>query len=142
MTKADGTKYGKSETGTVWLDPALTSPYQFYQFFSARADADAPRLIRVFTLLSAGRNRSPGSRARPQPRACKRCKKALARRRHHPGAFRSRLRSRQQPPPRCCSASGDLSALDEATLRDVFAGVPHLRVPCAAAGGPDRSPCC
>ena len=42
ITKADGTKYGKSETGTVWLDPALTSPYQFYQFFLRADDADAP----------------------------------------------------------------------------------------------------
>ena len=52
VTKADGTKFGKSESGNVWLDPALTSPYQFYQFWLNAADADCPRLIRVFTLLS------------------------------------------------------------------------------------------
>lgn len=52
VTKADGTKFGKSESGNVWLDPALTSPYQFYQFWLNTADADCPRLIRVFTLLS------------------------------------------------------------------------------------------
>lgn len=51
VTKADGTKFGKSESGNVWLDPALTSPYQFYQFWLGTADADCPRLIRVFTLL-------------------------------------------------------------------------------------------
>ncbi|WP_338876254.1 tyrosine--tRNA ligase [Spirosoma sp. SC4-14] len=52
VTKADGTKFGKSESGNVWLDPAMTSPYQFYQFWLNTADADCPRLIRVFTLLS------------------------------------------------------------------------------------------
>ncbi|MFD1144152.1 tyrosine--tRNA ligase [Larkinella insperata] len=52
ITKADGTKFGKSAGGNIWLDPAMTSPYQFYQFWLNAADADCPRLIRVFTLLS------------------------------------------------------------------------------------------
>lgn len=52
VTKADGTKFGKSESGNVWLDPAMTSPYQFYQFWLNAADADCTRLIRVFTLLT------------------------------------------------------------------------------------------
>jgi tyrosyl-tRNA synthetase len=51
VTKADGTKFGKSEKGNVWLDPDLTSPYQFYQFWLNCTDDDAPKLIRVFTLL-------------------------------------------------------------------------------------------
>ncbi len=52
VTKADGTKFGKSESGNVWLDAERTSPYQFYQFWLNAADADCPRLIRVFTLLT------------------------------------------------------------------------------------------
>jgi len=52
MTKADGTKFGKTETGTVWLDPEKTSPYAFYQFWLNATDADAPKYIRTFTLLS------------------------------------------------------------------------------------------
>ncbi|QJW90935.1 tyrosine--tRNA ligase [Spirosoma taeanense] len=52
ITKADGTKFGKSAGGNVWLDPAMTSPYQFYQFWLNATDDDCPRLIRVFTLLS------------------------------------------------------------------------------------------
>ncbi|WP_375448508.1 tyrosine--tRNA ligase [uncultured Fibrella sp.] len=52
VTKADGTKFGKSESGNVWLDPKLTSPYQFYQFWLNTTDNDCSRLIRVFTLLS------------------------------------------------------------------------------------------
>jgi tyrosyl-tRNA synthetase len=51
VTKADGTKFGKSEKGNVWLDPKLTSPYQMYQFWLDASDADCPRFIRVFTLL-------------------------------------------------------------------------------------------
>lgn len=52
ITKSDGTKFGKSAGGNIWLDPALTSPYQFYQFWLNTADSDCPRLIRVFTLLT------------------------------------------------------------------------------------------
>ncbi|MEQ9375509.1 MAG: tyrosine--tRNA ligase [Imperialibacter sp.] len=51
VTKADGTKFGKSEGGNVWLDPEMTSPYKFYQFWLNCSDDDSHRLIRVFTLL-------------------------------------------------------------------------------------------
>ncbi len=50
VTKSDGTKFGKSESGNIWLDAGKTSPYQFYQFWLNAADADVSRLIRVFTL--------------------------------------------------------------------------------------------
>jgi tyrosyl-tRNA synthetase len=49
ITKADGTKFGKSESGNVWLDPAKTSPYAFYQFWLNQSDADAARYIKIFT---------------------------------------------------------------------------------------------
>ncbi|MBB6003326.1 tyrosine--tRNA ligase [Arcicella rosea] len=52
VTKADGTKFGKSESGNVWLDSTMTTPYQFYQFWLNATDADCARLLRVFTLLS------------------------------------------------------------------------------------------
>ncbi len=52
LTKADGSKFGKSEQGNIWLDPELTSPYQFYQFWLRAADADLPKYIRYFTLKS------------------------------------------------------------------------------------------
>ena len=52
ITKADGTKFGKTEGGNVWLDPAKTSPYKFYQFWLNCSDVDASRYIRIFTLLS------------------------------------------------------------------------------------------
>ncbi len=51
ITKADGTKFGKSEGGNIWLDPALTSPYKFYQFWLNASDEDASKWIRIFTLF-------------------------------------------------------------------------------------------
>ena len=52
ITKADGGKFGKTEKGNVWLDPAKTSPYQFYQFWLNASDADAEKWIRIFTFLT------------------------------------------------------------------------------------------
>ncbi len=51
ITKADGTKFGKTESGNVWLDPRYTSPYKFYQFWLNVSDEDAKRYIKIFTLL-------------------------------------------------------------------------------------------
>lgn len=52
VTKSDGTKFGKTETGTIWLDPSKTSPYAFYQFWINTADADVYKFLRYFTFLS------------------------------------------------------------------------------------------
>ncbi len=52
ITKADGGKFGKTESGNVWLDPKLTTPYKFYQFWLNVSDADAEKYIKIFTLLS------------------------------------------------------------------------------------------
>ncbi|MEG2771532.1 MAG: tyrosine--tRNA ligase, partial [Alistipes sp.] len=51
ITKADGTKFGKTESGNIWLDPRYTSPYKFYQFWLNVSDEDAERYIKIFTLL-------------------------------------------------------------------------------------------
>lgn len=52
ITKADGGKFGKTESGNIWLDPRYTSPYKFYQFWLNVSDADAARYIKIFTALS------------------------------------------------------------------------------------------
>jgi tyrosyl-tRNA synthetase len=52
LVKADGTKFGKTETGTVWLDPELTSPYAFYQFWLNADDRDVPTYLRTFSFRS------------------------------------------------------------------------------------------
>jgi tyrosyl-tRNA synthetase len=51
ITKSDGTKFGKTESGNVWLDPEKTSPYHFYQFWLNASDEDAEKFIKIFTLL-------------------------------------------------------------------------------------------
>ena len=52
ITKSDGNKFGKTESGNIWLDPAKTTPYQFYQFWLNVADDDAEKFIKIFTMLS------------------------------------------------------------------------------------------
>ncbi len=126
ITKADGTKYGKSETGTVWLDPALTSPYQFYQFFLNSKDEDAPRLIRVFTLLGQAEIEALEAEHAQAPHL-RLLQKALARevtiRVHSEAAYEAAVAASQ-----VLFGGGDLAALDEATLLDVFAGEPQLPI--------------
>ena len=51
VTKSDGTKFGKSEGGNIWLNATLTSPYKFYQFWLNLTDEEAEKLIKVYTLL-------------------------------------------------------------------------------------------
>jgi tyrosyl-tRNA synthetase len=51
ITKADGTKFGKTESGNIWLDPKKTSPYKFYQFWLNASDADAANYIRIFSMM-------------------------------------------------------------------------------------------
>jgi tyrosyl-tRNA synthetase len=129
ITKADGTKYGKSETGTVWLDPALTSPYQFYQFFLRAEDADAPRLIRVFTLLGQEEIEALEAEHAQAPHL-RTLQKALAKdvtiRVHSEAAYEAAVAASQ-----VLFGGGDLGALDEPTLLDVFAGEPQLAVSAA-----------
>lgn len=71
ITKADGTKFGKTEKGNVWLDPERTSPYRFYQFWLNVSDEDAVRYVKIFTLLDREtiekaieeHNANPGARS-------------------------------------------------------------------------------
>jgi tyrosyl-tRNA synthetase len=71
VTKSDGTKFGKTETGTVWLDSSKTSPYAFYQFWLATADADVYKFLCYFTFLSVEKiaeieEQDKSSQAKPQ----------------------------------------------------------------------------
>ncbi|MGI4835898.1 MAG: tyrosine--tRNA ligase [Janthinobacterium lividum] len=135
ITKADGSKYGKSESGAVWLDPALTSPFQFYQFFLNSADADVKKLIRVFTLLPQPEieRLEAAHAAAPHLRTLQ---KALAQdvttRVHSAAAAAAAIAASQ-----VLYGGGDLAALDEATLLDVFAGTPRFEVPAALVATTD-----
>jgi tyrosyl-tRNA synthetase len=77
ITKADGTKFGKTAAGAVWLDPARTSPYSFYQFWLNTADADVEHFLKVFTFLPLPEIEAlmAGLREQPEARAAQ---KALA----------------------------------------------------------------
>ncbi len=57
VTQASGVKFGKTEAGNVWLDPQMTSPFRFYQYWINVEDADAVRYLKYFTLLDAERDR-------------------------------------------------------------------------------------
>ena len=67
ITTASGTKFGKTESGTIWLDPDLTSPYQFYQFWLNVEDQDAVRYLRFFTFLTAEQIRELSEAGQREP---------------------------------------------------------------------------
>jgi len=71
LTKADGTKFGKSEQGNIWLDPKLTSAYKFYQFWLNSDDADLPKYLRYFTLKTREEVESLEKQYQDDPRGLK-----------------------------------------------------------------------
>ncbi|QDA62027.1 tyrosine--tRNA ligase [Hymenobacter jejuensis] len=134
VTKADGSKFGKSESGNVWLSPELTSPYQFYQFWLNATDADAPRLIRVFTLLSEDEITALETEHAQAPHL-RTLQKALAKdvttRVHSAAEYEASVAASE-----ILFGKGDLAtlqSLDEKTLLSVFEGVPQLQVTRAQA---------
>ena len=125
VTKADGTKFGKSESGNVWLDPARTSPYQFFQFWINVDDRDAGRYLRLFTFLERAEIEAVEAAAAARPGA-REAQRLLAREVtsfvHGPAAAEA---------AELASAAlfgGDLRALDQAALAEVFADAPSSRL--------------
>ncbi|GAA2142336.1 tyrosine--tRNA ligase [Streptomyces synnematoformans] len=126
IVKADGTKFGKTEAGTVWLDPELTSPYGFYQFWLNADDRDMPQYLRIFSFRSRGEieELERQTEERPQARAAQR---ALAE------ELTTLVHGAEQcaavvAASRALFGQGELAGLDEATLRAALAEVPHVRV--------------
>lgn len=129
VTKADGSKFGKSESGNVWLDPEMTSPYQFYQFWLNCSDEDAHKLIRVFTLLpkeeiealEAAHAENPNERI---------LQKAIARdvttRVHSEEDYAMAARASSILFGK--STTEDLTQLNEKLLLQVFEGVPQVTI--------------
>ncbi len=128
ITKSDGSKFGKTETGNVWLDPKKTSPYKFYQFWLNVSDADAKNYIRFFTLMSKEEIEALENQhdAAPHERILQ---KTLAR------DVTIRVHSLID----CMAAISatevlfkgtidDLSILDENYFLEIFEGVPHYAV--------------
>ena len=123
MTKADGTKYGKTEGGAIWLDPSMTSPYAFYQFWLNAEDARVGHLLRVFTFRSREEIEALEAVTVERP-AAREAQRALA-------ADVTTLVHGELATAQAVAASqalfgrGDLAELDLATLRDATAELPR-----------------
>jgi tyrosyl-tRNA synthetase len=129
ITKADGTKFGKTEGGNVWLDPKRTSPYQFYQYWLKTTDADAANFIRIFTQLQreeiesliASHNMAPHERKLQQVLA-----KDITVRVHSLQDYEAAVKASAILFGN--STSEDLNMLDEAMLLTAFEGVPQKNI--------------
>ncbi len=129
VTKSDGTKFGKSEGGNVWLDPDLTSPYEFYQFWLNQSDDDCKRLIRVFTLLSQPEIETLEAEHAQAPHL-RIVQKAIAQdvtTRVH-GADQYELAIKTSEILFGKSTFETLQALDEASFKTIFTGVPTSHI--------------
>ena len=126
LMKADGTKFGKTESGTVWLDPQLTTPYAFFQVWVNADDRDVPGWLRTLSFRSREEIEALEQAARERP-AAREAQRALA----------EELTTLVHGPEECArvvAASqalfghGDLAALDERTLEAALAEVPRATV--------------
>jgi tyrosyl-tRNA synthetase len=129
IKKADGTKFGKTESGNIWLDPARTSPYQFFQFWINASDEDVKNYIRIFTLLTKEEieNIEALHASAPHERYLQ---KALAKditiRVHGEAAYLSAIAASDILFGK--GTTEQLQGLDEATFLSVFEGVPTFEI--------------
>jgi tyrosyl-tRNA synthetase len=129
ITKADGGKFGKTESGNVWLDARYTSPYKFYQFWLNVSDADAEKYIKIFTELTreevaelvAAQAADPGQRPLQ-----KRLAKEITTMVHSAEDYETAVEASQILFSN--KASDTLRKIDETTLLQVFEGVPQFEV--------------
>ena len=129
IRKADGTKFGKTEKGNIWLDAERTSPYEFYQFWLNVADDDAERYIKIFTMLDRETIEALIEEHRQDP-GQRKLQKVLAKEVtvmvHGQEAYDNAIAASQL-------LFGNVSAevfrsMDERTVREVFANVPSFEV--------------
>lgn len=129
ITKADGGKFGKTESGNIWLDRRYTSPYKFYQFWLNVSDADAAKYIKIFTTLSRKEIEAliAEQEAAPHLRPLqKRLAKEVTILVHSVEDYEAAVEASNILFGN--STSEALRKLDEATLLDVFNGVPQFEV--------------
>ena len=129
ITKADGTKFGKTEGGNVWLDPVKTSPYKFYQFWLNCSDVDTARYIRIFSLFSRDEIDALEKQHAEAPEQ-RILQKALAKditvRVHGEDAYNAAIAASELLFGK--ATTEQLNALDRDTLLSVFEGVPQYTV--------------
>ena len=126
ITKPDGTKYGKTEGGTIWLSPELMSPYAFYQFWLNRSDEEVPGLLKVFTFRSREEidELDRESRDRPAARTAQRVLAEEVTTLVHGQAECSKVVAAS----RALFGQGELAELDERTLAAALAEIPSATV--------------
>lgn len=120
VTKADGTKFGKSESGAVWLTADRTSPYEYYQFWLNAADADVVRFLKFFTLLPREQIEALEQGVQTNPGA-REAQRTLAR--EATKLLHGEDEARNAENAAKALFSGDIAGLSESTLRQVLAGV-------------------
>ncbi|MBQ5410944.1 MAG: tyrosine--tRNA ligase, partial [Bacteroidales bacterium] len=130
VKKADGTKFGKTEKGNIWLDPERTSPYEFYQFWLNVSDEDAERYIKIFTMLDKAtidaaieeHRQDPGRRSLQQLLA-----KEITTMIHGADEYENAVSASRMLFGNATSEA--LRKLDEKTFLAVFSGVPTFDLP-------------
>ena len=129
ITKADGTKFGKTESGNIWLDPERTSPYKFYQYWLNTSDEDAERFIKIFTFLSKKEIENLVSEHKQAPHL-RQLQRKLAEEItvmvHSQEEYDNAVKASEVLFGK--STAQDLKSLNEATFLDVFEGVPQATV--------------
>jgi tyrosyl-tRNA synthetase len=129
ITKADGTKFGKTEGGSVWLDPEKTSPYAFYQFWLNVSDEDASKYIRIFTVLDQATVERLEKEHAEAPHL-RLLQKEIAREVtcmvHSTEDYEMALKASEILFGK--SSTEDLASLDERTFLAVFEGVPQVQL--------------
>ncbi|AWI28657.1 tyrosine--tRNA ligase [Streptomyces tirandamycinicus] len=126
MTKADGSKFGKTEGGAVWLDPEMTTPYAFYQFWLNVDDRDVARYLRILSFRSRAELEELErlTEERPQARAAQRAlAEELTTLVHGAGQCAAVIAA-----SKALFGQGELGELDEATLAAALSELPHARV--------------
>ena len=127
--KDDGAKFGKTESGNVWLDPIRTSPYKFYQFWLNTSDEDAQKYIKIFTLLSKEAVETVVSEhlEAPHLRLLQKClAKEVTCMVHSDEAYNTAMEASEILFGKGTEES--LRKLDEDTLLSIFEGVPQFNV--------------
>jgi tyrosyl-tRNA synthetase len=129
ITKADGTKFGKTEGGNIWLDPNRTSPYKFYQYWLNSSDEDAEKYIKIFTFLSKDTIEELVSNHKKEPHL-RQLQRTLAEEItvmvHSREDYKNALKASDVLFGK--STASDLKSLNETTFLDVFEGVPQAEI--------------
>ena len=129
ITKADGTKFGKTESGSVWLDPEKTSPYAFYQFWLNVSDEDASKYIRIFTVLDKETIEKLEAEQAEAPHLRllqKEIAKQVTTMVHSKEDYEMAVKASEILFGK--SSTEDLASLDERTFLAVFEGVPQVQI--------------